>query len=398
VEARTLFERVLDLRFEVLGDEPLSEDEAQVQALLWSEIGRTWLYLGDRAKAQVYYERGEQVLRKAHVHTGFAHARLRMLQGGLFAQEGSYGEALSAAKDALHLFQEANLQLQASYDFDALAPASRIQRTLHGDQNDLGRIYMLLGSVHNSMGQLNNALAHLTTALAMFEQRDQKREIANASCNIGYILLKKAEFVPAQQAFERSLAIVNSIGDGPITSVVFSNLGELAGWRGNLEEAENWYKRALTLAEQFRDRTYISMWSARLAVLLQTQHKSAEATTCIVRALRVGRAMQNTLCIGYALLALATIRILQAQYTGEKRLFSHAYIHATRTLLLPKLDVETYTHGQLVLAHTLLLRGTLPEARTRLEAVVEQAHMCNLALIEQRARQLLDELHKGQTM
>ncbi len=394
VEARTLFEHVLALRSEMRGNNPLSADEAQVLALLWSEIGRTWLYLGDRIKARMYYERGEEVLQQASVYTGFVHARLRVLQGGLFAQEGKYAEALNAAKDALRLFQEANLQPHKSLDSDTLVPPSRIQRTLRGDQNDLGRITMLLGSVYNSMGQLNNALSHLTTALTMFEQRDQKREIANASCNIGYILLKKVEFVLAQQAFERSLTIVNSIGDGPITSVVFSNLGELAECRGNLEEAENWYKRALNLAEQFRDRTYISMWSARLAVILQTQHKSVEATSCIIRALQVGRAMQNTLCIGHALLALATIRIMQAQHTGEKRLLTHAYTHVTRTLHLPKLDAETYTHAQLVLAHALLLLGTLPEARTRLEAVVEQAHTCNLTLIEQQARQLLDEIQK----
>jgi len=394
VEARTLFERVLALRLEVQGNDMLSEDEAQVQALLWGEIGRTWLYLGDRTKARTYYERGEQVLHQAHVTTGFAHARLLVLQGGLFAQEGKYAEALSVAKDALRLFQEASLHPSVSYDLHALAPASRIQRTLRGDQNDLGRIYMLLGSVHNSMGQLNNALDHLTTALTMFEQRDQKREIANASCNIGYILLKKAEFALAQHAFERSLAIVNSLGDGPITSVVFSNMGELASWRGNLEEAQNWYKRALKLAEQFRDRTYISMWSARLAVILQTQHQSAEAIPYMIRALQVGRAMNNTPCIGHALLALATIRIVQAQHTGEKRLLTHAHTHATRTLLLPKLDIETYIHAQLVLAHTLLLLGTFSEARTRLEEVAMQAQMHNLALLEQQARRLLDERQK----
>ncbi len=398
VEARTLFERVLAYRFEVLGNDSPSEDEAQVQALLWSEIGRTWLYLGDREKARVNYERGELVLQHAHVYTGFAQARLRVLQGGLFAQEGNYAEALSSAKDALRLFQEANVYEHASsssYELHALAPASRIERTLRGDQNDLGRIYMLLGSVHNSMGQLNNALAHLTTALTMFEQRNQKREIANASCNIGYISLKKAEFVLAQNAFERSLAIVKYIGDGPITSVVFSNMGELAASRGNLEEAENWYKRALNLAEQFRDRTYISMWSAQLAVILQTQHKSAEASTFVVRALQVGRAMQSTLCVGHALLALATIRILQAQHTGEKRLLRHAHTHATHVLLLPKLDAETYTHGQLVLAHSLLLLDALPEARRRLEEVAEQAHNYNLVLIEQQTWQLLDTLNKG---
>ncbi len=392
VEARSLFERVLDLHFEVKGNAPLSEDEAQVQALLLSEIGRTWFYPGDRAKAQEYYVRGEQVLRQSHVLTGFAHARLRVLQGGIFAQEGKYADALDAAKDALRLFQNANVQQQVNNDLYASAPASRIQRTLRGDQNDLGRIYMLLGAVHNSMGQPDSALAHLSTALTMFEQRDQKREIANASCNIGYISLKKGEFKTAQNAFERSLAIVKYIGDGPITSVVYSNMGELATERGNLKEAENWYTRALSLAEQFRDRTYISMWSARLAVILQKQHKSAEASACIVRSFKVGRAIQNTLCIGHTLIALASIRILQS--SGKKLLLQHARMDVTRARLLPRLDAETSTHGHLVLAHTLFLLGALPEARTGLEEVVEQAHGFSLVLIEQQALHLLGELNK----
>ena len=397
-EARVLFERVLDLHFNVQGDNPLSEDEAQVQALLWGEVGRTWLYLGDRAKAQLYYKRGEQVLHKAHVLTGFAHARLRVLQGGLFAQEGNYAEAVTAAQEALHLFQEATTQQQGlPVDLHTQAPLSRIQRTLRGDQNDLGRIYMLLGSVHNSMGQLNSALAHLSTALTMFEQRNQKREIANASCNIGYISLKKAEFVLAQKAFERSLAIVKYTGDGPISSVVFSNMGELAVCHGNLAEAESWYKRALNLAEQFHDRTYISMWNARLAVILQMQGKLAEAIPCIVRAFKVGRAIQNNVCIGHALLALATVRILQAQqaqHVDRQRLLTHAYEDVNRTLALPKLDAETYTRARLALGHALLLLGDSANARKWLEEVVERAHTYNLALIEQQAWELLDGMNK----
>ena len=248
------------------------------------------------------------------------------------------------------------------------------------------------------MGQLDNALAHLKTALSMFKQRDQKREIANALCNIGHILLKKAEFVQAQDALEQSLAIVKYIGDGPITSVVFSNMGELAFWRDNLNEAENWYKRALELAEQFRDRTYINKWNARLAVILQTQGKSAEAAASVVRAFQVGRAMQNTLCIGHALLALASIRMVQVQQRGESRLLYHARAAATRALLLPKLDAETTTQGQLVLASTLVLLDDMPETRTKLEEVIEQAHGYSLVLIEQQGRQMLDELNKHQEM
>ncbi|GAC1635897.1 MAG: hypothetical protein NVS4B11_38280 [Ktedonobacteraceae bacterium] len=405
-EARSLFERVITLRYQdqEQRNEPLLPQGAQVHALLWGEIGRTWLYLGDRAKARQCYERGEQVLQQTHVLIGFAWARLRTLQGGLFAQEGNYTEALSVAKEALRLFQAYSAQHHAlPYDLLSSIPLTRIQRTLNGDPNDLGRIYMLLGSVYNSMGQLNNALSQLTTAMTMFEQRDQKREIANASCNIGYISLKKAEFVLAQKAFERSLAIAEYIGDGPISSVVFRDYGELAVCRGNLEEAEGWYKRALTLAEQFKDRTYISIWSAELAVILQAQQKSAEATTYLIRAVMGGRAIQNNLCIGNALLALAQMRIIQAQHLRassqpDKKhtlLLKHAYSDAQRALLLTGLGAETYTKARLVMAHALLLLGDTIKARGWLEDVVERAHSHNLALIEQQAWDLLDQINKG---
>ncbi len=399
--ARGFFESVLALRTQQGSDEQVSRDEAQVQALLWSDIGRTWLYLGDRTRAREYYERSEQVLQQANVSAGFARARLRLLQGGLFVLEGHYKEALSAANEALQLFQAATEQQQHTlYIPDALAPLTRIQRTLNGDPNDLGRIYMLLGSVNNSIGQLNNALTHLTTALTMFEQRNQKREIANASCNIGYILLKKTEYTLAQTAFERSLALAEYMGDGPISSVVFSNYGALAAYHNNLEEAEMWYKRALALAEQFKDRTYISMWSAELAVILQAQQKSVEAVPSLIQAFKVGHTMQNNLCVGNALLALANIRLLQARHLSatakqsRTRLLKHAYRNGRRALVLSGLEAETYTKGRLILAQILLLLNDIPKARKMFEDVVERAYRHNLTYIEQQARAMLDELNR----
>ena len=128
------------------------------------------------------------------------------------------------------------------------------------------------------------------------------------------------------------------------------------------------------------------------------QRKSVEATACVVRAFRVGRAMQNTLCIGHALLALASVRMLQSRQRDRGRLLYHARTAATRALLLPKLDAETTTQGHLVLAQGLLLLGAIAEARTRLEEVIEQAHGYNLVLIERQGQHMLDELHKHSKM
>ncbi|MDQ2717639.1 MAG: AAA family ATPase, partial [Chloroflexota bacterium] len=76
-EARALYERTLDTRrfprpFASAAEE---QYEAQLQALLWNEIGRTWYYTSDNVRAQEYLDLGEQTLREAGVAGGPAWAR-----------------------------------------------------------------------------------------------------------------------------------------------------------------------------------------------------------------------------------------------------------------------------------------------------------------------------------
>ncbi len=65
-EARRLYERLLDLSHAQGMHSPY---EAQRQALLWGEIGWTWRYMADIARARECCERGEQILREADVVT-----------------------------------------------------------------------------------------------------------------------------------------------------------------------------------------------------------------------------------------------------------------------------------------------------------------------------------------
>ena len=110
------------------------------------------------------------------------------------------------------------------------------------------------------------ALEHQSKALAVFEQYDDKRQIAHVSCNIGYIHLKKAEYELARKALLRSFDLADRIGDTPLLALVISNLGELAASIGNLGEAEELYRDALRRAEstEDRDREYVCRWCVGL--------------------------------------------------------------------------------------------------------------------------------------
>ncbi|MFL5589024.1 MAG: DUF6788 family protein [Ktedonobacteraceae bacterium] len=392
-EVRRLYERILELRnlhHDLVTD---AQYEAQVQSLLWGEIERTWRYTGDKERARECSERSEQVLREAGVQGGPAWAKLRYQQSSLYWQQGRYEDAHAAAHEALLLFE------QQQPEVVQVTPRTRIQRTLAGDPVELGRTHALLGALANGVGKRSQALAHMNTALQIFEQYDQKRGIAHVLCNLGYMHLKKAEYELALASLQRSLSLAEQLGDAPLASVVFSNLGELVAASdnsGDLEEAEQWYKKGLVLAKRFNDREYMSRWNAGLAAVLQEQGKHDEAAACIRLALSIGRTMHNSPCIGVALLALANLRVAQAQAFSKKlpkmhtRLLNHAKEDIQRVLALEGLEAETRTRSQLTLAQISLLMGAMKKAKALAEQVIDEAQQHELASVEEKARRLLE--------
>jgi DNA-binding SARP family transcriptional activator len=387
-EARKLYERVLQVRNRLRTDD--ANYAAQVRALLWSEIGWAWRYQAESAQAWHCYRQGERVLREAHVESGPAWARLYHLQSALYLYEGRYEEARDAALTELGLLE----MLPANNDgIPRRSRPTRIQRILASDPVDLGRVYRRLGGISTSVGQRSEALKHLNTALTIYERYDYKREVAHISCDLGYNYFKRAEYGLSREALHRSLSLARSINDDPLISVIYSDLGALAASGGELEEAEQWYKRALEMAEQTSDREYQSRWSAALAPILEGLEKSDEARTSAVRALLIGRATRKDPCVGEALLALGILRIMQAGKVKKlprtrKRLLLLARRDLQRAQTLPGLEAETRARAQLELARIAYELGEERHMREALRQALEMAQRYELAHEEVQARQL----------
>ena len=351
-EARQIFERVLEVRNhrDRATSGELDSQEAQIQSLLWSEIGWTWRFTGDNQRAWQCCERGEQVLRAAGITTGPARARLLFQQGSLHWQEGNYADARRSINAALKLFEEA----QSSRMQPAGDPArlTRIRQTLLGDPVDLGRAHALLGAVDNAVGERAGALSHLNTALALYERHDRQREIAHVCNNIGYVHLKQGHYPLARNFLQRAFTLAERIGDIPLMSVVLHNMGELAllSSGNGLEEAELYYRRGLALAEQINDREYLSLWNADLAIVLLKCGKIENARECVGRALTIARTMHNIPCTGLALISLGNLRIAQARTTNNLSYLKRAKKSLEHALSLRGLEVETRAKGQVALA------------------------------------------------
>ena len=358
--------------------------EAQIDALLWVEVGKTWFDTGDFDFAEQSFDRAEQVLCDANVGTGPVWASLGLERSYILWRKGNFEEARETAHHTLNIF---DALLRENDRLINIHQSTATRRTLAGDPVDVGRTHLLLGNIAAVMGEGTIALDHLSAALTVFEQFDRQREIALVCGNIGDVYLRKTEHILAQSVLRRSLSIAEHIGDLSIMSVAFGNLGMLSSRLGDLREAEVYYERALQLAEQVHDPIYISLCNGYLAIPLQAQGKLDEAKSSIRKSLTIGRTKSIPFCIGFALITLGHLRINQAvngygsiPHSLEKRqgltptrLLQQAKVSLIRGLAIEGLEAETRTEGLLELAQASFLLGEIDAAQQQTYRALEEA-------------------------
>lgn len=372
--------------------------EAQIQAILWSEVAWIWRFTGDTAAAHSCNARGEEVLRVAGIVDGPAWGCLRHQQASLSWHEGYHQEALQFALQALDLFTaclDEKEPERVNQTSTPNPPQTRTMRTLLGDPVDLGRVQAFLGIIYVAIGQSSEGLKHLQEALAIYQQHNRRREVAHVSCNIGHTYLLRAEYEQARPFFLAQQSYVEQSGD-VLKSVLLYNLGELAMAERQFEEAERFYRAGLALVEQINDREYLSTWTTILGELLQEQCRFQEAASAILRALSVGRAIpRNQPCIGFALVALANLRCALVEHeqsagTPEgRRALRHAELDVQRALNLRGLDAERRTQAKLAQARISRLLGDLVLARKQAQQASDDAQAYELHAIHARCQQLL---------
>src|SRR5579884_3689578 len=294
------------------------QQEAQIQALLWREIGHTWTATGEYRRAYECYECGKAVMIEAEVTSGAAWACLHLQYGVLLRIEGNYHEAHLYLREALEILERvappaASHLASARVSSDAYPPVTpsafssdatlsyrqpqtRTELALQGDPLDIGYVHEQLGVVAASVGHLSDALTHMHTALTIYEQRARVSEIARLCGNLGNIYIIKGEHASARVYLQRSLDLAERTGDLPNMAFVANNLGEVAHRSGELVEAEAWFQRSLAYAERINDREQISWCSVDLAAVQRDLGKLGEATSSVYRAITTGRAIKSPRC------------------------------------------------------------------------------------------------------
>ncbi len=400
-EARTFYEQALELHQKNSNKDASDyQQEAQVQALLWHEIGRTWYNTGKSSYAQKCYEHGENVLQDAGVIDGIAWANIRLQQSYVNWHEGNYEQARYVTHKALMLFEQVTQQQEQDSRISTVS--AKLGNVGVDDVINLARAHVLLAAIDASDGQSGEALTHLNTALAIDEQYNRQREISIVCCNLGDVYLRKGQLELAQSFFRRSLNIAERIGDIPSVCVALGNIGVLSARLGNLGEAENWFKKCINLAIDTNDPVYVSIFSAYLSTALQEQGKLTEANKSLIKSLQVARSSQIEPCIGSSLIALGNTRINQAtlqsnemrgsDQSGYCKIFKRASRILQRALALQNIEAETRTEGQLLLAYVQLMLGETENALQLATKTLEEARQFELMWLIAKAQSILGSI------
>ncbi len=450
-DARHLYQCILELRTSeifqkyfspsVAGSEEKQRQEAQIQALLWREIGNTWSSIGEYAQAYECYEHGKEVMYRTGVTTGTAWACLHLQYGEMLRLGGNYDEARRYLQEALEMLERvvpsqpttlhhletdtvgsmrkqdlSSLSLISSYEGvqgqSHKELQTRIERALIGDPLEIGYAHERLGIVAASIGQMSDGLQHMHTALNIYEQSELVTETARVCSNLGAVYIMKGEHVSARKYLYRSLDLAERTGDLPNMATVILNLGDVAHRSGNLLEAERWFKRSLALSERINDRENTSWCHVALAAVQQDMGKMREAGISIQRAISIGRAIKSPRCIRHALVGLGDLRIVEATTTYKlpsagseensqvstsyQRLLLRAKSTLQRAVSLDGLEAEHIIDGKELMATLSFLLGELETAQQIALQTLKEAQENETTRIVGRSYRLLGRIQAAQ--
>ncbi|HLJ33273.1 MAG TPA: DUF6788 family protein [Ktedonobacteraceae bacterium] len=443
-EARRIYICILELRkqLQIHMSECERKREAQIQALIMREIGRTWVSTSDYEQADEWYKRGKQVLADAEVTSGAAWACVHLQQGTWLRIEGAYEEARRYTHEALEMLEQAmqengtagiepattgvpvvNIRLPQvvpdqmlrkvdSSNDAAVSPLkfeTRTERAIVGDPLEVGRAHELLGIIAGSVGQLGDALNHMYIALSIFEQHDLVIAMVQLCSNLGVAHASRSENDVARTYLHRSLDLAERMGNFPIMALASGNLGEMASRTGNLLEAEEWFRRSIAISERTNEREHTSWCNVSLATALQDQGNLQSAAESVRKALTVARSIKSPRCISSALIALADLRTTQAIFichlkegvSGESvplpsatsiRLLLKARSTVLHAIAFEGLETDLAVEGHYILATIYFLLGNVEAAHQEALKTSEDASQYEVTRIQARAQRLLGRI------
>jgi CHAT domain-containing protein/tetratricopeptide (TPR) repeat protein len=250
-----------------------SRAEQPYEAEILTNLGLLYLELGQYTKAEDPLQRAVAIRQDSMGEKDPTYATSIGTLGELYRRKGEYVKAESLYKQALTIYQNSVGELHAYSATiinnlgvlyysrgdvrtaeDYFQKALKIREQVLSPQHpDIAVSLVHLAACYRSSSRLDEAVNSLQRALTIFEQsHDLDPFVAQTLNDLGLVHYDKGNLNEAESLFQRALAINEKIlgsEDLRLTSTV-NNLALVYQARGQLDRAEQFYQRALAITEK----------------------------------------------------------------------------------------------------------------------------------------------------
>jgi len=203
------------------------------------------------------------------------------------------------------------------------------------DRNRMARAYMILGSVHSQLGEYTTAMEYYTLATQIYYDVGDTANYALGLGNIGYIQRSLENYRSAESYFRQADSLYTLLDQPMGIAYATYNLGVVYKNLGLLDAAFEYVQKSLKLYDGLGIMKRVSYCYYTLGEIYKNKQDHLQALTNYKKSLELARAVDDSVNIGYSLVAIAESYL-------ELRIPDSARVHLNEAAILAdsmKLDI-----------------------------------------------------------
>jgi len=173
------------------------------------------------------------------------------------------------------------------------------QAALEHNQSDESRaeLYWRIGSIHEKLGQYDAALAALQKGISLVEPTPQSSALPRLLSTLGWVFIRQGQPEQTRAVSLRSLALCK-VPNSREAALALKSLGYAAFIEGDLNEAATHWQRSLSLVEQIGDQRELARVNSNLGMIAARRGRLKDAIAHFRRALDIAERIGDVEAVG----------------------------------------------------------------------------------------------------
>ena len=187
------------------------------------------------------------------------------------------------------------------------------------------------GAILVQTGKVNDALGFYEQILEICQKNNVEEDVARILIEIGYIHEKLGKYALAENAYEKSLAYWQSVGDSNLQPIVLNNLGVVQHLSGEFTKSFNNFEKSMHYAKATGDLRMEGYSLASIGDLYKDLDAGKEAMEAYQKAMEIAQQIEDQYLVFYLKMVRARMHLIERQYKKAERLIRSAQAVAKKS-------------------------------------------------------------------